>query len=65
MYYSHFPSPLCIDIEAGQMVSVFGDTHGKCKRGLIKPFEGDKVFVGNGQMRMSRKDLFATTEKVQ
>ena len=53
------------DMEQGQPVSVFADVEGKCRRGLVKPFDGCKVFVGNGIALMSRKQLFAGSDKIQ
>ncbi len=46
------------DVIKGDKVSVFVDIHGKCRRGLIQRFKGDKSFLGNGCAAMSRKDLF-------
>lgn len=48
------------EVECGDTVSVFSDVDGKCLRGLVKPFAGRKVFVGNGVSRMARKEVFAS-----
>lgn len=46
-------------VEEGDAVSVYADSSGICKRGLKVLFtDSSKVFVGNGIMKMSRKQLF-------
>lgn len=44
-------------VKAGDLVSVYSDIEGKCKRGA-KEFEGVKVFLGNGISELSRSDIF-------
>lgn len=48
-------------MKAGDVVSVFSDTEGRCTRGATS-FQGNKVFVGNGVARMDRSSIFATGE---
>lgn len=48
-------------MKAGDAVSVFSDTEGRCTRGATS-FQGTKVFVGNGVARMDRSSIFATGE---
>ncbi|XP_011867785.1 PREDICTED: putative methyltransferase NSUN6 isoform X2 [Vollenhovia emeryi] len=49
------PNGLIIDTK----VSVFADITGQCKKGLIKPYaNGNKVYLGNGILRQTRKELF-------
>lgn len=50
-------SVLCPVVKAGDLVSVYSDIEGKCKRGA-KEFEGVKVFLGNGISELSRNDIF-------
>ncbi|XP_064648032.1 tRNA (cytosine(72)-C(5))-methyltransferase NSUN6-like [Lineus longissimus] len=40
------------------MVSVFADIDGQCRKGLMTQFQGRKLFVGNGKAMLSRKKLF-------
>uniref|UniRef100_A0A8D2IM91 NOP2/Sun RNA methyltransferase 6 n=1 Tax=Varanus komodoensis TaxID=61221 RepID=A0A8D2IM91_VARKO len=44
-------------MKAGDVVSVYSDIEGKCKRGA-KEFLGTKVFIGNGISELSRNDIF-------
>ncbi|XP_069504689.1 tRNA (cytosine(72)-C(5))-methyltransferase NSUN6 [Ambystoma mexicanum] len=44
-------------MKAGDVVSVYSDVEGKCKRGAVE-FLGKKVFIGNGIAEISRKDIF-------
>ncbi|OXB84683.1 UNVERIFIED_CONTAM: hypothetical protein H355_001160 [Colinus virginianus] len=46
-------------VKAGDLVSVYSDIEGKCKRGA-KEFEGVKVFLGNGISELSRSDIFSS-----
>ncbi|XP_066589799.1 tRNA (cytosine(72)-C(5))-methyltransferase NSUN6 isoform X2 [Prorops nasuta] len=42
-----------------EKVSVFADKTGNCKKGLIKEYkESEKVFLGNGILKQTRKELF-------
>ncbi|KAM8802327.1 tRNA (cytosine(72)-C(5))-methyltransferase NSUN6 isoform 1-T1 [Rhynchonycteris naso] len=44
-------------MKAGDVVSVYSDIEGKCKKGA-KEFDGTKVFLGNGISQLSRKEIF-------
>ncbi|XP_012384108.2 tRNA (cytosine(72)-C(5))-methyltransferase NSUN6 isoform X2 [Dasypus novemcinctus] len=44
-------------MKAGDVVSVYSDIKGKCKKGA-KEFDGTKVFLGNGISERSRKEIF-------
>ncbi|KAM4828840.1 tRNA (cytosine(72)-C(5))-methyltransferase NSUN6 isoform 1-T2 [Thomomys bottae] len=44
-------------MKAGDVVSVYSDIKGKCKKGA-KEFDGEKVFLGNGISNLSRKEIF-------
>ncbi|XP_021050762.1 putative methyltransferase NSUN6 [Mus pahari] len=46
-----------IVMKAGDVISVYSDIKGKCKKGA-KEFDGTKVFLGNGISELSRKDIF-------
>ncbi|NXX48059.1 NOP2 methyltransferase, partial [Tricholaema leucomelas] len=46
-------------MKAGDLVSVYSDIEGKCKRGA-KEFEGVKVFLGNGISEVSRSEIFSS-----
>lgn len=48
-------------MKAGDVVSVFSDTEGRCTRGATS-FQGSKVFVGNGVAQMDRSSIFSTGE---
>ncbi|XP_020300641.1 putative methyltransferase NSUN6 isoform X2 [Pseudomyrmex gracilis] len=58
---SHIYAPgLTVDTK----VSVFADVVGQCKKGLIKPYpENNKIYLGNGVLRQTRKQLFGKTAK--
>ncbi|XP_003410607.1 tRNA (cytosine(72)-C(5))-methyltransferase NSUN6 isoform X1 [Loxodonta africana] len=45
-------------MKAGDVISVYSDIKGKCKKGA-KEFDGTKVFLGNGISELSRKELFS------
>ncbi|KAF6131828.1 NOP2/Sun RNA methyltransferase 6 [Phyllostomus discolor] len=45
-------------MKAGDVVSVYSDIKGKCKKGA-KEFDGTKVFLGNGISELSRKEIFS------
>ncbi|KAM5145021.1 tRNA (cytosine(72)-C(5))-methyltransferase NSUN6 isoform 1-T1 [Callospermophilus lateralis] len=45
-------------VKAGDVISVYSDIKGKCKKGA-KEFEGTKVFLGNGISELSRKEIFS------
>ncbi|NXN21587.1 NOP2 methyltransferase, partial [Nycticryphes semicollaris] len=44
-------------MKAGDLVSVYSDIEGKCKRGA-KEFKGLKIFLGNGISELSRSEIF-------
>ncbi|XP_049482835.1 tRNA (cytosine(72)-C(5))-methyltransferase NSUN6 isoform X2 [Panthera uncia] len=44
-------------MKAGDVISVYSDIKGKCKKGA-KEFDGTKVFLGNGISELSRKEIF-------
>ncbi|PNF14978.1 hypothetical protein B7P43_G01547 [Cryptotermes secundus] len=51
-------------VHCGDIVSVFADTVGQCKKGYQKPYvQGCKIFLGNGIVRMERKHLYAKNLK--
>ena len=38
---------------------MFADVTGQCKKGLIKPYaNSNKIYLGNGILRQTRKELF-------
>ncbi|KAI5213047.1 tRNA (cytosine(72)-C(5))-methyltransferase NSUN6 isoform X1 [Manis pentadactyla] len=45
-------------MKAGDVISVYSDIKGKCKKGA-KEFDGTKVFLGNGISELSRKQIFS------
>ncbi|XP_015473210.1 tRNA (cytosine(72)-C(5))-methyltransferase NSUN6 isoform X2 [Parus major] len=47
-------------VKAGDLVSVYSDIEGKCKRGA-KEFDGVKVFLGNGISELSRSEIFSSS----
>ncbi|XP_015002058.3 tRNA (cytosine(72)-C(5))-methyltransferase NSUN6 isoform X2 [Macaca mulatta] len=44
-------------MKAGDVISVYSDIKGKCKKGA-REFDGTKVFLGNGISELSRKEIF-------
>ncbi|NXF20534.1 NOP2 methyltransferase, partial [Rhodinocichla rosea] len=55
---------LCAVVKAGDLVSVYSDIEGKCKRGA-KEFDGVKVFLGNGISELSRSEIFSSSGPVK
>uniref|UniRef100_A0A8D0H8F5 NOP2/Sun RNA methyltransferase 6 n=1 Tax=Sphenodon punctatus TaxID=8508 RepID=A0A8D0H8F5_SPHPU len=47
-------------MKACDVVSVYSDIEGKCKRGA-KEFLGTKVFIGNGISELSRSEIFSSS----
>jgi hypothetical protein len=54
-----------VDMKAGDRVSVYADVNGKCLRGLVKPFDGEKLFVGNGIVQYSREDIYCSRDPLR
>ncbi|KAF4517694.1 hypothetical protein B566_EDAN016520 [Ephemera danica] len=46
----------------GQKTNIFADIEGKCLQGLSNKYEGRKIFVGKGEIKMTRNELFGTSE---
>ena len=49
-------------MQIGDNVSVYADVDGTCRKGLVKPFDGRVIYVGNGIAEMSRNTLFRSDE---
>lgn len=49
---------LPVNCHIGEKVDIFGDLDGQCKRGLKVTYEGKKLYVGTGYLKMLRSDLF-------
>ena len=41
-------------------MSVFADVEGQCRKGLTKPYNGKKIFLGNGRAVLTRNDIFCS-----
>ena len=52
-------------IDRGDVVSVYCDLENKCRKGLIKPFDGQKVFLGNGIAALARKEIFCSEQNIR
>ncbi len=50
----------CLGMKRGDIVSVYSDIDGQCRKGMTKPFLGRKIFVGNGRAKMARTEIFCT-----
>lgn len=62
MYYND--SIIISGVHCGDIVSVFADIVGQCKKGCQKPYvQGCKIFLGNGIVHMERKHLYAKNLK--
>ncbi|XP_073983646.1 tRNA (cytosine(72)-C(5))-methyltransferase NSUN6 isoform X2 [Rhodnius prolixus] len=48
----------------GEIVEIYVDLRGKCRRGYIKNFCGDKIYIGSGIAKMNRNMLFANNAKL-
>ncbi|KAL5496948.1 hypothetical protein EMCRGX_G013328 [Ephydatia muelleri] len=51
-------APKCL--QSGDLVSVFADMEGKCRRGLAADYEAQTLYVGNGIAVLSRIQLFGS-----
>ncbi|XP_074122899.1 tRNA (cytosine(72)-C(5))-methyltransferase NSUN6 isoform X1 [Sminthopsis crassicaudata] len=51
-------------MKAGDVVSVYSDIEGKCKKGA-KEFDGKKVFLGNGISELSRNEMFSLSSPLK
>lgn len=65
---SHVYAPGVIGMPHGlsinSKISVFADVTGQCKKGLIKPYaNSNKIYLGNGVLRQTRKELFCEAAK--
>ena len=49
-----------LGMKKGDVVSVYSDIDGLCRRGLTKPFQERKIFVGNGRVEMGRTEIFCS-----
>lgn len=53
-------------LNVGDIVSVFADTLGSCKKGLIKTCDVEnKLFLGNGILKQTRESLFCNSEQIK
>lgn len=48
------------DVKKGDQVSVYVDLNGKCLKGLMQTFQGDRLFIANGVCMVNRKEVFST-----
>ncbi|KAM9090211.1 tRNA (cytosine(72)-C(5))-methyltransferase NSUN6 isoform 2-T2 [Megaptera novaeangliae] len=51
-------------MKGGDVVSVYSDIKGKCKKGA-KEFDGTKIFLGNGISELSRKEIFSSLPELK
>ncbi|XP_072507759.1 tRNA (cytosine(72)-C(5))-methyltransferase NSUN6 isoform X2 [Notamacropus eugenii] len=51
-------------MRAGDVVSVYSDIEGKCKKGA-KEFDGKKAFLGNGISELSRSEIFGLSSPLK
>ena len=51
-----------LDMKKGDIVSVYADLDGICRKGYTKCFEGRKYFVGNGVALLSRSEIFKESQ---
>ena len=54
-----------VGMQDGDSVSVYADVDGKCRKGLVKPYDGRTVYLGNGIARASRHAIFVTKTKLR
>ncbi|CAG9786732.1 unnamed protein product [Diatraea saccharalis] len=47
-----------VDCKLNDVVEIYGDLSGHCKRGLKVEYSGEKLFVGTGTVKMLRNDLY-------
>lgn len=51
-------------MQPGDVVSLYADLNGLCRRGLVKPFDGPKCLLGNGRACISRHDIFSSEQRL-
>ena len=49
-------------MKKGDLVSVYADLDGICRKGYTKCFEGRKYFVGNGVALLGRSEVFKESQ---
>ena len=52
-------------IQQDNLVSLFADVEGKCRKGLTRTYEGRKLFLGNGRALLGRNDIFCSGDTVR
>uniref|UniRef100_A0A6I8NQ48 NOP2/Sun RNA methyltransferase 6 n=1 Tax=Ornithorhynchus anatinus TaxID=9258 RepID=A0A6I8NQ48_ORNAN len=51
-------------MKAGEVVSVYSDVEGKCRKGA-KGFDGTQAFLGNGISELSRREIFGSNSPLK
>jgi len=52
-------------VQRGDKVSIYVDVEGRCRKGLVKRFDGVRLHVGNGRAEVSRRELFVSYANVR
>ena len=50
------------DILAGDMVAVYADLDGQCRKGLKEEYKERKLYVGCGVIQLSRDQVFCSAQ---
>lgn len=49
-------------LRAGDMVAVYADIDYQCRKGQIEEYKERKLFVGCGEMQLSRDQIFCSAQ---
>ena len=49
-------------LNAGDMVAVYADVDGQCRKGLKEEYRERKIYVGCGEMQLSRDQIFCSAQ---
>ena len=53
---------LSTDLQAGETVAVYADLEGQCRKGLKEEYRERKLYVGCGEMQLSRDQIFCSAQ---
>ena len=53
---------MCSGIGAGDTVAVYADLEGQCRKGFKEEYKERKIYVGCGEMQLSRDQIFCSAQ---
>ena len=51
-----------LDLSTGETVAVYADLDAQCRKGLKEEYRERKVYVGCGEMQLSRDQIFCSAQ---